>query len=237
MIVKLSRLEPNGTDHIRSLEKVTTRVLARNGKLNVNADTEGRDRYGTVQVYKYVHEQRFPAEHPFAEPWCEEKQHSQTTSLGKLALDEGQSLLSILAAIALVGGGIGAVAAVRVGGIAVALDVGRAGARETTGTSGELKVARLALIDHHRSSSYGYCWVVTYSTGGASSHVVAEASDVCRRAHPNRSLDCGDRSRGQSRAASTAQSLVHDLASLGITNQDYLRARALRNVGYSAPCQ
>lgn len=63
------------------------------------------------------------------------------TRLTQLGLDEGQSLRAVLGHVTLVGGGVAAVAAVRVRRVAVGLDDARVGRRalEAAGAGGELQ--------------------------------------------------------------------------------------------------
>lgn len=69
---------------------------------------------------------------------------------------------------------------------------------------------------------------MTYTLGLARSHVVRQASDVVRVAHENGRLDGLERGAGQRRAGTAAQSVVHDLPALAVSDEHYLCLRAAR---------
>lgn len=68
------------------------------------------------------------------------------TARGELAVDEREGLLAVLLAVALVDVGVVSCAAVRVCGIAVGLDLGRAGADEASRAG--VKLVRMAVLEN-----------------------------------------------------------------------------------------
>lgn len=87
------------------------------------------------------------------------------TGGGQLAFDEGEGGLTVLGAVALVDVGVAAGAAVRVGRVAVAAELGGAGAVVTCWPGGELEAGGSA----GRSASDGDS---TYALCGAGTDVV-----------------------------------------------------------------
>jgi hypothetical protein len=84
---------------------------------------------------------------------------SKRIRLLELALDESERLGAVLVDVLLVCVGIIAVAAVRVGGVAVRLDDAGAGWRafEATGTGGELVMSEIVPISFGRARAYASC--------------------------------------------------------------------------------
>jgi len=130
----------------------------------------------------------------------------------ELAVDEGQSGLAVLGTVALVGGGVVTVAAVRVGGVTVGLDFAGVRALEAGRASGE-------------------------ASGLAGADVVGETRFVARVTHEDGGLDivAGDVGRNGGDAAprvcAAAQSVIHDLTSLRVPNEDELGVGAILGEG------
>jgi hypothetical protein len=99
----------------------------------INFARVGSERLDVNNIYILIEEHDVVKESP-------QRCGSKRRCLLELALDESKCLRAVLIDVLLVCVGVVAVAAVRVGGVAVRLDDAGAGgrAREATGTSGEL---------------------------------------------------------------------------------------------------
>jgi len=129
----------------------------------------------------------------------------------KLALNEGQSSLAVLCAIALMSAGVGSIAAVGIRSVAVGLDLGCRWALEAGGPGSE-----------------------SMSRTGAD--IVGKTCDVARVTHEDRSLDISDGSSDDGDGSvgvtlvgipSTAKCVVENLTTLGVSDKDELGAGAL----------
>jgi hypothetical protein len=90
-----------------------------------------------------------------------------------LSVDERQGLLAIFGTVSLMGIGIVSVAAVRIGGIAVRLDLGCVGAGEAGGAGGELSGFMLV-----NSGWGGYMWEDLHRMLGMYRHCMVDPGYV-----------------------------------------------------------
>lgn len=131
---------------------------------------------------------------------------SAAAAAAELGLDESKGLLAVLGAVALVGGCVVARAAVRVGRVAVVLELGGRGA----GVAGRAGIEAIS---------------------SAGSHIVGETSPVTGVTHHDDGLDlvkgAGVDTRGaggdtSTAVRSTADGIVHDLTTLRISDKNNL---------------
>jgi hypothetical protein len=133
---------------------------------------------------------------------------SKRIRLLELALDESERLGAVLVDVLLVCVGIIAVAAVRVGGVAVRLDDAGAGWRafEATGTGGELVMSEIVPISFGRARAYASC--------SAGSDIVWQTVLVVRVPHEDGRLNGVESIAGKRRPRAATEGVVKDLSAL-----------------------
>ena len=161
---------------------------------------------------------------------------------GKLALNESQSLRTVLVDVLLVSVGIVASAAVGVSGVAVQLDDAGAGRRALEASRAGGKLETLLSTHVLVAAIQG-----TYPLSPACANVVRKASAVAWVTHEDGGFDGPQSIASECGSSATAESVVHNLTTLlfvsncinrfqrstylRVSNEDDLSARALLVIG------